>query len=153
MPWHLTLSPVRTSRPIAYAVEGDVLIVDGVPFDLTPLPEGASLPRAALGEGGDPPDWLLSPIERRGGALHLTILVGLGPDAGEAARHPVPVGMLRDGPVPLPPAGYPAPVVEPEPEPPEPEPPEPEPPEPEPPGPAALGEPATTATTIEGALP
>ncbi len=68
MTWQITLSPSRMNEPSTYEVAGDVLIVDGEPFDFGPLPEGATLPREAVGAGEDPPLWLLSPVERLGRA-------------------------------------------------------------------------------------
>ena len=73
---HLTLSPVcglPGQAETKLHVAGDVLTIDGVPFDLSPIPEG--------GEG----EWLDSPIigkiTRQSGTLHVTVRVVLGDDA------------------------------------------------------------------------
>ena len=52
-------------------IEGDVITIDGVPYDLGGVPEG--------GEGwpeGDSP--FLAPIIRQGGLLHVAIVARLG---------------------------------------------------------------------------
>ena len=64
------------------------------------MPEGATLPRAAVGCAA-----LAGDITRQGGALHLTLTLPHGPDAPEAALFPVPVDAGL-GPVDLP--GHPS---------------------------------------------
>lgn len=73
---HLTLSPqvgLPGQPETTIHVAGDVLTVDGVDHDLSPVPEG--------GEG----DWedspLSGPIRREGGVIRATVLVRLGETA------------------------------------------------------------------------
>lgn len=77
---------------------GDVLTINEIAYDFSPLPEGATLPRAAVAC-----EWLASDVERIDGALHLTLILPHGPNAPEATRFPEPVTLTGDGPVALPP--------------------------------------------------
>lgn len=105
---HITLSPVRSDATLSVHRAGDVISIDGLAFDLSALPEGATLPRAAVGCAA-----LAGDITRQGGALHLTLTLPHGPDAPEAALFPVPVDAGL-GPVDLP--GHPgAPMAAPTP--------------------------------------
>ena len=52
---------------------GDVLTIDGMPYDLSPVPEG--------GEGEWPDSPITGEITRQGGTLHVTVRVVLGDDA------------------------------------------------------------------------
>ena len=72
----LTLSPIRglpgQAEPTLH-VAGDVLTIDGTPYDLSPVPEG--------GEGEWPDSPIIGKITRQGGTLHATVRVALGDDA------------------------------------------------------------------------
>lgn len=94
----ITLTPVRCNTPMTLSRAGDVLRIDGVDYDFTHLPEGATLPRAAV----DCP-WLASDIERVGGALHLTLILPHDATAPPGTLFPAPVVDPPDGPVALPP--------------------------------------------------
>lgn len=94
---HITLSPIRHDTPLTLHRAGDVLTINGIAYDLSGIPEGATLPRAAVAC-----DWLASDIERIGGVLHLTLLLPHGAAAPEAARFPEPLTVAGDGPIPLP---------------------------------------------------
>jgi hypothetical protein len=73
---HLTFSP-QVGQPgqptTTLHVGGDVLSINGTPYDLSPVPEGGD------GEWADSP--ILGPIRRIDGLLHVTVRVALGPDA------------------------------------------------------------------------
>ena len=73
---HLILSPQRglPGQPeTVLHVAGDVLTVDGTPYDLSPVPEG--------GEGEWPGSPILGRIHRTDGMIHATVLVRLGDTA------------------------------------------------------------------------
>ncbi|HBO2705579.1 hypothetical protein [Pseudomonas aeruginosa] len=76
---------------------GDVLTVNGVEFDFTPLPEGGELPSDAIES-----EWFEGPVLRRSGRLELTLRLPLPVDASAAARFPEPLLVEADGPVELP---------------------------------------------------
>jgi hypothetical protein len=95
---HITLSPIRHDDRLTLHRAGNTLIVNGVSHDLSGIPEGATLPRAAVDCG-----WLGSDIERSDGVLRLTLLLPHGADAPPETLFPVPVMLAVDGPVDLPP--------------------------------------------------
>jgi hypothetical protein len=105
----ITLSPIRHDTALTLHRAGDVLTLNGVAYDLSGIPEGATLPRDAVAC-----DWLASDIERIGGVLHLTLLLPHGADAPEATRFPAPLVLTGDGPVELPPYENPQPEVTPD---------------------------------------
>lgn len=76
---------------------GDVLTVNGVEFDFTPLPEGGELPADAIES-----EWFEGPVLRRSGRLELTLRFPLPVDASAAARFPEPLLVEAEGPVELP---------------------------------------------------
>lgn len=94
---HLTFSPMRRDDRLSLSRAGDVLTINGVAFDFGPLPDGATLPRAAVDC-----EWLAGPVERIGGVLHLTLILPHGPNAPEATRFPEPITVTGDGPITLP---------------------------------------------------
>ena len=93
----ISFSPMRRDDRLNVAVAGDTLTVNAETFDFSALPEGATLPRAAVACA-----WLASDVERIGGVLHLTLILPHGAKAPAETLFPVPI-MAGDGPVPLPP--------------------------------------------------
>lgn len=94
---HITLSPVRMDETLTASCIGDVLTLNGVPYDFGPLPEGATLPAEAI----DSP-WFAGPVSRIDGDLHLTLRLPHGPSPSRAVAFPEPVHVTQDGPIPLP---------------------------------------------------
>ena len=69
---HLTLTPqagLPGQAETTLHVAGDIITVDGTPYDLSPVPEGGE------GECGDSP--IHGKIKRIDGVLHLTVRVTL----------------------------------------------------------------------------
>jgi hypothetical protein len=93
----ITLTPMRRDDALTLHRAGDMLTVNGTPYDFGPLPEGGLLPRDAVGC-----DWLASDVTRRGGVLHLTLILPHGPDAAPETLFPAPIPVTADGPVALP---------------------------------------------------
>lgn len=75
----ITHTPQRRDDACDVSVSGDVLTVNGETYDFSPLPEGATLPRAAV----DCP-WLASDVERIDGEIHLTLIQPHGPQTEDA---------------------------------------------------------------------
>lgn len=74
----LTLSPqagIPGQSETTIHVAGDTITIDGVPYDLSSVPEGG------VGEWEDSP--ICGPIRRIGGVLHVTVRVALGPTAAD----------------------------------------------------------------------
>ncbi len=80
---HLTLTPQRglPGQPeTTIHVAGDVLTLDGTPYDLSDVPEG--------GEGWPVTGPFAGPVTRTGGVLHATVAVQLGDDAASVQDGP-----------------------------------------------------------------
>lgn len=92
----INLSPVRSGEQLTLAVSGDTLLINDVPFDFSPLPEGAILPVAAIGSS-----WITEDVKRVDGVIQVTVMLPHAEDASEAARFPQPI-TAEDGPVELP---------------------------------------------------
>lgn len=101
---HITFSPVRLDTPLVLEKQGDVLVVNGEPFDFEPVPEGATLPQAAIAS-----PHFAGPVERIDGVLHLTVRLPHGANAPEETRFPAPIDVQTDGPITLPPFNSPEP--------------------------------------------
>ena len=93
----ITLSPIRADATLTLTRAGEVLVIDGVSFDLSPLPDAATLPQAAVAC-----PWLAGDITRTDGRLHLTLLLPHGQEAGPEVLFPAPLEDPPDGPVALP---------------------------------------------------
>lgn len=94
---HITLSPVRMDETLAASRAGDVLTLNGEAFDFAQLPEGGTLPAEAITS-----DWIVGPVSRIAGELHLTLRLPHGPNPSQAVAFPAPLTVLEDGLVPLP---------------------------------------------------
>ena len=93
----ISFTPQLRADALLLSLDGDVLTVDGIAYDFGPLPEGGTLPRAAVGC-----PLLASDVTREGGHITLTLILPHGSDAPEAARFPQPITVTQNGPVPLP---------------------------------------------------
>ncbi|QBX34582.1 hypothetical protein E4191_07560 [Paracoccus liaowanqingii] len=96
----ISFSPVRMDKLLQVEVSGDVLTVNGIDYDFSPLQEGDVMPAETVGC-----EWLVSDVTRMEGHVSLTLILPHGTGASEAARFPQPI-IATDGPVPLP--GIPA---------------------------------------------
>jgi len=94
---HITLSPVRLDETLTATRAGDVLTLNGQAFDFGPLPEGATLPAEAIAS-----DWIVGPVSRIDGDLHLTLRLPHGPNPSQAVAFPEPIHVTEDGPIVLP---------------------------------------------------
>ncbi len=94
----IRLNPMRRDDRLCLQLAGDVLTVNGEEYDFGPLPEGATLPRAAV----DCP-WLVSDVTRQDGRICLTLILPHGVNAPPETLFPQPVLVVADGPVELPP--------------------------------------------------
>lgn len=94
---HIQFSPMRRDGRPSVSVTGDVLIIGEQMFDFAGVPEGATLPKAAVAS-----DWLASDVERIDGEIRLTLILPHGPNAPRETLFPDPV-RVDDGAVPLPP--------------------------------------------------
>lgn len=93
----ITLYPQRRDDELALSKQGDVLTVNGTEYDMSAIPDGATLPATAientLMNGG--------PIERIDGEINLTLFVPCcDPDA--FMKPPVTVTISKDGAIEVP---------------------------------------------------
>lgn len=93
----LLFSPQRRDDTLTLSKSGDALTINGVPYDFSQLPDGATLPREAIDC-----EWICGDVSRINGELVIPILLPHGPDASEAARFPEPMAVTIDGQVVLP---------------------------------------------------
>lgn len=93
----ITLVPQRRDGTLTVSKVGDVLTINGEPFDFSVILDGASLPASAVAC-----DLVTGAIERIAGELHLSLFLPLGPNPSWAQAFPTPITMTTDGPVPLP---------------------------------------------------
>lgn len=90
-------NPQRRDDQLTVVKQGDALIVNGVTYDFSPLPEGATLPAEAIDS-----DLFSGPVERVNGELVLTLTLPHGPNPSHAVAFPQPINVTADGPVALP---------------------------------------------------
>ena len=93
----LIFSPQRRDDTLTLSKTGDTLTINGVPYDFSQLPNGATLPREAINC-----EWIVSDVNRVNGEIELTILLPHGANASHEARFPEPINMTNDGQVVLP---------------------------------------------------
>lgn len=94
---YITLSPQRLDATLVASVVGDVITLNGEPFDFTQLPEGSSLPADAIES-----NHFVGPVERINGELRLTLRLPHGPNPPQHVAFPEPIHVTQDGPVQLP---------------------------------------------------
>lgn len=92
---HITLSPQRRDDNLTAARQGDVLTINGEAFDFTSLNEGDLIPEV-------PCEWVVGPVERINGEIHLTLVLPHGPNPSQAVAFPDPITATQDGPIDLP---------------------------------------------------
>jgi len=103
----ISLFPYLCDFTLAATRAGDVLTLNGVEYDFSPLPEGATLPAEAIDS-----EWIVGPVSRIDGDLHLTLRLPHGPNPSRAVAFPEPIHVTEDGPIALP---FDPPPAEPEP--------------------------------------
>lgn len=93
----INLSPTRSDKILSISKTADTLTINGVPYDFSQLPNGATLPREAINC-----EFIVSDVNRVNGEIELTILLPHGANASHEARFPEPINMTNDGQVVLP---------------------------------------------------
>ena len=93
----ITLSPVRSDTALVASLAGDALTLNGETFDFAPLPEGATLRAEAISS-----DWIVGPVKRIDGEIHLTLILPHGPNPSPAVAFPEPIRVTKAGAVKLP---------------------------------------------------
>ena len=93
----ITFRPMRSEARLKLERQGDCLHINGAVYDFSALPEGASLPRAAITG-----DWLAEDVTRKDNVLHLAVVLPIGKNAPKKSRFPAQITLRKDGPIALP---------------------------------------------------
>lgn len=93
----IKLSPQRRDDALAVSKMGDVLTINGELFDFSALPNGATLPRSAIGC-----DLIAGDVERAAGELIVPLILPHGASPSPAVAFPADLVDAPDGPVELP---------------------------------------------------
>ena len=94
---HITLSPQRREDTLSVSKQGDILTINGIAYDFSDIPDGATLPSSAVDC-----QYLTGDIERIAGDLHLTLLLPHGANPSQAVCSPAPLINPPDGALELP---------------------------------------------------
>lgn len=93
----INLSPQRREDILTISKTGDTLTINGVSYDFSQLPNGATLPREAIDC-----EWICGNVERVNGELIIPILLPHGPNPPNARAFPEPITVTANGPIALP---------------------------------------------------
>lgn len=91
------LSPIRSDESLAVSRAGDVLTINGEPFDFSAIPDGASLPADAVASA-----FVVGTVERVAGELRITLMLPHGPNPPASMAFPADIVDPADGPIILP---------------------------------------------------
>jgi len=93
----LIFSPQRRDDALTLSKAGDVLTINGVAFDFSAVPDGATLPADAI----DCP-WIAGDVKRIDGDLQIPIILPHGANPAKDVAFPDPLTITSDGAVALP---------------------------------------------------
>lgn len=93
----ILFSPQRRDDALTLEKTGDRLRINGELFNFNPLAEGDTIPAGEI-----PCDWILGPVERIDGEIHLTLILPHGPNPSHAVAFPEPITVAEDGPIAIP---------------------------------------------------
>lgn len=97
----ITLSPSRMNESLNAIVNHDIIIINGVEIDFSPLTHDDILPATAINSV-----WIAGDVRRVNNEIHLALFVPHGANAPYETRYPAalvePLHIIS-GPVPLPP--------------------------------------------------
>lgn len=106
MKFNIKLSPIarltgaQTLEPLTLEKAGSIIKINGTSFDLSVIPDGATLPDADVATGCE---YFSGSIERDDqGNFNLTLMLPHDDNAPEEARFPKPIIVTKDGVVELP---------------------------------------------------
>src|SRR5690606_35784277 len=93
----ISFSPQRRDDTLTVEKTGDRLRINGELFNFNTLPDGGTLPAGSI-----PCDWIVGPVERVDGEIHLTLVLPHGPNPSHAVAFPDPIKVTEDGPISVP---------------------------------------------------
>ena len=93
----IKLSPQRRDETLVISKKGDVLTINGEDYDFTLVPEGATLPAAAIQS-----PFIAGDVVRTGGTLIVPLVLPHGVEPSEAVAFPADIKANADGRITLP---------------------------------------------------
>ncbi|MCK9550648.1 hypothetical protein [Aquamicrobium sp.] len=93
----VSFSPIQMDDTLTVSRHSDILTINGDTVDLSVIPDGATLPAGAI----DNP-WIVGPVQRIDGVLHVTLLLPHGDFPSLAVAWPTPITLTGNGPVAVP---------------------------------------------------
>ena len=94
---HITLNPQRRDDTLTVSKSGDTLTINGIAYDFSVIPDGATLPASAVDC-----EYITGNIERINGVLHISIILPHGPNPSQEVAFPAPIVNQPDGVLELP---------------------------------------------------
>ena len=88
----ITLVPQRREDAIVVSKAGDTLTVNGIAYDFSVIPEGATLPASAIDC-----EYISGNVERINGVLHISMILPHGPNPEQEVAFPAPIINPPDG--------------------------------------------------------
>lgn len=93
----IILHPQRSEERLDLSKVGDALVVNGVTYDFSMLPDGATLPADAIES-----PFFCDPVERIDGELVVRLTFPIGPEPSAEQAFPNVIQADADGPISLP---------------------------------------------------
>jgi hypothetical protein len=94
----ISFSPQRRDDKLTLELTApDRIRVNDDLFNFSPLVDGDTIPTDEI-----PCDWIVGPVERIDGEIHLTLILPHGPNPSDAVAFPDPIYVTQDGPITLP---------------------------------------------------
>jgi hypothetical protein len=88
----IKLNPQRRDDTLTVSKLGDILTINGITYDFTPLEDGATLPAEAIDC-----EFIVGPVERIDGKLKLSMVLPHGANPTEEQRFPADIVDPVDG--------------------------------------------------------
>lgn len=90
-------APQRRDDTLIVSKSNDTLTINGIAYDFSVIPEGATLPASAVGC-----EYIIGNVERINGVIHISLILPHGPNPSQAVAFPVPIINPPDGVLELP---------------------------------------------------
>jgi hypothetical protein len=88
----ITLYTVRRDSQLTVGKQGDTLPINGIAYDFSVIPDGATLPASAVDC-----KFITGNIERINGVLHIPLILPHGPNPSQEVAFPAPIINPPDG--------------------------------------------------------
>ena len=93
----IKFSPQRRNDNLTLSKQGDLLTINGVSYDFSPIPDGGTLPKEAIDC-----EFVCGDVERINGEIHISLILPHGPNPSHEVAFPAPITVVDDGEVVLP---------------------------------------------------